>query len=122
MPLKSIGTTFAFIICKIYGGGKMLKLAVVAHETDNVATIVKDLKKGEKVLMEIQGKGEVRVELQEDIPFGHKFAVEDIKEDQEILKYGEVIGHATEDIPAGAYVHVHNVVSERGRGDLKEEK
>lgn len=100
----------------------MLKLAVVAHESDNVATTVKDLKKGEKVLMDIQGKGEDRVELQEDIPFGHKFAIEDIKENEEIIKYGEIIGHATEDILAGAYVHVHNVVSERGRGDLKEEK
>ncbi|MDR7871524.1 MAG: UxaA family hydrolase [Tissierellaceae bacterium] len=98
----------------------MLKLAVVAHETDNVATIVKDLKKGENVLMEIHGKGEVRVELQQDIPFGHKFAIEDIKEGQAILKYGEIIGHATEDIVAGAYVHVHNVVSERGRGDLEQ--
>lgn len=100
----------------------MLKLAVVAHEADNVATIVKDLKKGENVLMEVHGKGEVTVVLQQDIPFGHKFAIEDIKKDQEILKYGEIIGHATEDIAAGAYVHVHNVVSERGRGDLKEDK
>jgi altronate dehydratase small subunit len=100
----------------------MLKLAVVAHESDNVATSVKDLKKGENVLMEIHGKGDVRVELLEDIPFGHKFAIEDIKENQEIFKYGEIMGHATENIAAGAYVHVHNVVSERGRGDLKEEK
>ncbi len=99
----------------------MLKLAVVAHETDNVATTVKDLKKGEKVLMEIQGKGEIRVELKQDIPFGHKFAIEDIKNGVGILKYGEPIGHATEDIAAGAYVHVHNVVSDRGRGDIKEE-
>ena len=97
----------------------MLKLAVVTHERDNVATAVRDLKKGQAVLMDIQGKGQVEVSLKEDIPFGHKFAIQEIKENQELIKYGEVIGHATLDIAVGAYVHVHNVVSERGRGDLE---
>lgn len=99
----------------------MLKLAVVANENDNVATTVKDLKKGAEVLIDIFGK-EKKVILCEDIPFGHKFAIKDIKEHEEILKYGEEIGQATMDIKAGDYVHVHNVVSERGRGDLEVQK
>ncbi|MBU5484764.1 UxaA family hydrolase [Clostridium sp. MSJ-11] len=99
----------------------MLKLAVVAHEKDNVATTVKDLKKGESVIVDIFGK-EDRITLNEDIPFGHKFAIRDIKKDDEITKYGEEIGQATKDIRCGDYVHVHNVVSERGRGDLEVQK
>lgn len=35
------------IDCK--GGDRMLKLAVVTHERDNVATAVRDLKKGQAV-------------------------------------------------------------------------
>ena len=96
----------------------MLKLAVVAHEEDNVATTVKDLKKGENVLIDIYGL-EKRIVLNRDIPFGHKFAIKDIKKEEEIIKYGEEIGQATMDIKCGDYVHVHNVVSERGRGDLE---
>ena len=40
---------------------------------------------------------------------GHKYALRDIKKGENIIKYGNPIGHATEDIPAGAHVHTHNV-------------
>ncbi|WP_125154358.1 UxaA family hydrolase [Clostridium rectalis] len=96
----------------------MLKLAVVANENDNVATTVKYLKKQQEILIDIFGD-EQRVRLNEHIPFGHKFAIKDIKKGEEIIKYGEEIGQATSDICKGDYVHVHNVISERGRGDLE---
>jgi hypothetical protein len=35
-----------------------------------------------------------------------------------VVKYGSAIGTATADIPRGAHVHTHNVMSSRGRGDL----
>ncbi len=35
-----------------------------------------------------------------------------------MLKYGQVIGRATADIAVGEHVHVHNIESTRGRGDL----
>lgn len=96
----------------------MLELVVIAHEDDNVATTVKKLKKDEIVEFDILGK-ERSVNLNKDIPFGHKFAIENIKKGEEVFKYGEAIGLATEDINVGDYVHVHNLVSERGRGDLE---
>ncbi|QGU96808.1 D-galactarate dehydratase [Clostridium bovifaecis] len=99
----------------------MLKLAVVANANDNVATAVKDLKKDEKVLVDLFGS-EIEVVLNEDIPFGHKFAIKSITKGEQIIKYKESIGQATEDIKVGDYVHVHNVVSERGRGDLEVSK
>ena len=40
---------------------------------------------------------------------GHKYALRDIKAGEDIIKYGNPIGHATEDIKKGEHVHSHNV-------------
>ena len=40
---------------------------------------------------------------------GHKYALRDIMKGEDIIKYGNPIGHATEDIKAGEHVHTHNV-------------
>lgn len=39
---------------------------------------------------------------------GHKYALRDIKEGENIIKYGNPIGHATCDIKKGEHVHTHN--------------
>ncbi len=46
---------------------------------------------------------EVRVED------GHKYAVRDIAAGENIIKYGQPIGHATADIKKGEHVHTHNL-------------
>jgi altronate hydrolase len=45
----------------------------------------------------------------EAIPAGHKLALRDIAEGEEVLKYGWPIGRATQAIAAGAHVHTHNL-------------
>ena len=40
---------------------------------------------------------------------GHKYALRDIKCGENVIKYGQPIGHATEDIKVGDHVHTHNV-------------
>lgn len=40
---------------------------------------------------------------------GHKYATRDIGCGENIIKYGQPIGHATADIKAGEHVHTHNV-------------
>jgi altronate dehydratase small subunit len=82
---------------------------------DNVVTALDDLDAGHRLSFE-----EGSIELGEDVPFGHKFALQPIAAGEEITKYGYVIGRATEDVEPGAWVHVHNVESTRGRGDLRE--
>ncbi|MDD2648295.1 MAG: altronate dehydratase family protein [Eubacteriales bacterium] len=67
---------------------------------DNVAVALFPLKSGET---------ELGVRLSADIPAGHKFALTDIKRGGNVIKYGCPIGRATEDIPAGAWAHTHNV-------------
>ena len=52
------------------------------------------------------------------MPFGHKFSLSKIEANSPVTKYGEVIGIATVTIKPGDYVHIHNIASMRGRGDL----
>ena len=47
----------------------------------------------------------------ESIPAGHKYALCDIAQGEYIVKYGEIIGRATQDIKQGEWVHTHNVKS-----------
>ncbi|RLG00581.1 MAG: D-galactarate dehydratase [Candidatus Wolframiiraptor sp.] len=94
--------------------------AIVVDKKDNVAVALSDIKRGDKVTIRIGEKIEELV-ARSDIPFGHKLAIREIPRGEEIIKYGEVIGRATRDIEIGEHVHVHNVESLRGRGDLKKE-
>ena len=45
----------------------------------------------------------------EEIPAAHKVALENIFQGDAILRYGQIIGFATQDIKAGEHVHVHNL-------------
>jgi SAF domain len=83
-------------------------LALVLGVSDNVAVAVTAVVEGTEVLL-----GDRSVTTVQDIRFGHKLAVEPIAEGAAIRKYDEVIGIASAAIPAGAHVHVHNVVSAR---------
>ena len=42
---------------------------------------------------------------------GHKYALRDIAKGENVIKYGNPIGHATADIKAGEHVHTHNVAT-----------
>jgi len=90
-----------------------VKPALVISDRDNVATALETLEAGRTITL-----GALAVTLRERIPHGHKLAMVPIPAGQPVLKYGSPIGLATADIPAGAHVHVHNLASSRGRGDL----
>ena len=92
----------------------------VVESVDNVATALRDVTAGETVTVAV-GDKERTIEISEDVGFGHKIAIADIADGETITKYGKSIGNATEDISAGSFVHVHNVESNYGRGDLAED-
>ena len=98
-----------------------LKLALKVDDKDNVATIFAN---GVADGMEVEirdKKGKMTpVHVIGDVPYGHKFAVRPIHKGEPVIKYGESIGAASADIRMGEYVHVHNMVAMRGRGDLRE--
>lgn len=94
------------------------QLVYVLNAIDNVGTALVDLQSGLEVETGAGDGPRVRVTLQVPIAFGHKVALAHIARGAEVRKYGEVIGLATDDIAPGQHVHVHNVESQRGRGDL----
>lgn len=93
------------------------RLVHVLHAADNVATALVELSPG--MAVEVRQDGEpISVQVRTAIPFGHKLALVAIPRGHSVVKYGEVIGLATQEILPGEHVHVHNVESQRGRGDL----
>ncbi|MBW2637970.1 MAG: UxaA family hydrolase [Deltaproteobacteria bacterium] len=84
---------------------------------DNVGIIKEAMKKGREILI-ADGESENMIKVREDIPFGFKIAIQDIKRNDIVYKYGEPIGIASMDIKKGTMVHVHNMEGLRARGDL----
>ncbi len=76
--------------------------AIRINENDNVAVALSPLGAGSAVLGTV---------LTESVPMGHKIALTDIKAGDDVIKYGLAIGHATENIPRGAWVHTHNMAT-----------
>jgi altronate dehydratase small subunit len=98
------------------------KEVFVINPSDNVATLVsEDGTKGRRVEADVNGKSQ-SFELKDAIPFGHKFAIAPIAKGTQVIKYGYSIGTATENIQPGQHVHIHNIESNRGRGDLVQQK
>ena len=96
-------------------------LALKVADADNVATVFADgTTAGTVVCVRDRAGNESLVTALEDIPYGHKIAIADIAAGQTIVKYGESIGVASREIAVGDYVHVHNLDSMRGRGDLEQ--
>jgi altronate dehydratase len=92
----------------------MVKKAIQIDEKDNVATTTSEVKAGEQLeVISPDGKVILKPEVAETIPFGHKLAIKPIKKGENIVKYGEVIGVATQPVKAGAWVNTHNVGSAR---------
>ncbi len=73
---------------------------------DNVLMLATSVPAGETLA--IDG---VAITLADALTLGHKIAARDIAAGETIVKYDFPIGVATEDIPAGAHVHLHNVRS-----------
>ncbi len=95
-----------------------MKKVFVVEKEDNVGTTVGEpIKTGDTVGTEGRVTDKTVV-ANADIPYGHKIALVDIPKGAEVLKYGLSIGTALENIKAGDHIHVHNVESNRGRGDL----
>ena len=72
------------------------------HPTDNVAVALRAIPAGTV----FEG-----VTANMDIPQGHKMALTNLVPNDQIMKYGFSIGHATADIRMGDWVHTHNMVT-----------
>ena len=70
------------------------------HPNDNVAVALRPIEAGTV----FEG-----VTANMDIPQGHKMALKPLQENDQVVKYGFSIGHATAAISAGDWVHTHNM-------------
>jgi altronate dehydratase small subunit len=94
-------------------------IALIMEENDNVATIFSEAKQEDNIkILKKDGSKIDSIKCSNNIPFGHKIAVKNISQQDLIQKYGETIGKATKNIKIGEHVHVHNLESTRGRGDI----
>ncbi len=89
---------------------------IVIDSKDNVATALEPLEPGTSLTAEIAGRIE-RIGIVSAVPAGHKVALRQIDAGEDVIKYGEPIGHAAKRIAPGEHVHTHNVAS-RGKKSL----
>ena len=82
--------------------------ALLLSEEDNVVTLLSLAERGDEVRI-LSGGGTLAAA--DSIPLYHKMALRFISRGETVLKYGVAIGRARQDIPAGAWVHLHNLES-----------
>ena len=93
--------------------------AIQINQKDNVATVIQDVSINQKVeIIDKNGYSLINLNARDHINLGHKIALRDIPRGKLVFKYGFVIGKTLVNINKGNHVHVHNIESQKGRGDL----
>ena len=88
--------------------------ALMHDPGDDVAVTIRDVLRGEVILIKaLNGQDIASITACENVPLGHKISIRDVQIRDKIVKYGHAIGVATQFIPAGAHVHIHNIRSLR---------
>ena len=78
------------------------------NANDNVAVVLADVLTAGDVV-EVDGQ---RVVVQQEVARGHKVALVDMCAGQQVVKYGYPIGHLTQAVNAGEWIHTHNLKSD----------
>jgi altronate hydrolase len=86
----------------------LFEKAIIIHPEDNVAIAKTAIGLG--TLLRING---AKLATTQTVQPGHKIALKPIAKGEPVVRYGQVIGIATEDIPPGNTVHVHNMTIDR---------
>ena len=74
------------------------------NAADNVAVAIEPLKAGEQITVD-----GIAIDINEDIPAGHKVALKDFAEGENIIKYGYPIGHAIKAVKQGDWINENHV-------------
>jgi altronate hydrolase len=85
-----------------------LERVILLHPDDDVVIAKEELAAGA-----VLRSGDTWLELRQNIHAGHKVSRRFVPSGDAIRRYGQIIGYATSDIPAGEHVHSHNL--EAGR-------
>lgn len=84
--------------------------ALLMDERDNVVTCVAAVSKGNQIVYQKGGQVCTLI-AEDDIPYCHKAALEDLPQGAEVRKYGEMIGQTLTSIAKGHWVSHENIFS-----------
>ena len=88
---------------------------LVHDKTDSVGVVVveKDTA-GQKLSGWVMATDDtIEIEAIDDIPLGHKIALTDLDEGEQVIKYGFPMGRTVASIQKGAHLHTHNTKTEK---------
>lgn len=91
---------------------------LVHNQGDDVAVAVRDTDPGATTGAYLASGERFGITVREAIPLGHKIALRDLAEDENVTEYGVPIGLARCPVPAGTLVHTHNLRSARWRSSI----
>ena len=77
------------------------------HPSDNVLIIRCSIKPGEKEMIDSK-----EIYFDKPLGLGHKIALKNIIQGEQIIKYGVPIGSAFQNIKTGEHIHLHNMKSD----------
>ncbi len=83
------------------------------NKNDNIIVALQVIPKGTAITIE-EGNDTITVVSSQEIPAGHKMAINDIAQGSAVIKYGYQIGNASEAIKAGEWIHTHNIKTALG--------
>ena len=87
---------------------------LVHDKADTVGVATVDITGGETVEGRTMDTHEtVQIKALQDIPLGHKIALQNLKTGDTVMKYNQDIGKVVADIKAGEHVHIHNLKTKR---------
>lgn len=91
----------------------------LAHRLgDHVAVAVQDIPAGTARGCVLDADTDLTVEVREAVPLGHKIALADLAEGDDVIEYGVRVAIASAPISVGDYVHTHNVRSARWQSSV----
>ena len=88
---------------------------LVHDKADTVGVVVVEgVAAGQDLLgVHLADDSDFRVVARHDIPIGHKVALADLAEGEDVIKYGEVVGRMVAPAVRGDHVHTHNMKTKR---------
>lgn len=95
------------------------ELSFLVHEEgDDVAVAVRDAEPGTVRGAYLKSAQSFEVKVGAPIPLGHKVALRELSENEQVIEYGVPIGMARQAIAQGDLVHTHNMRSARWQNSL----
>jgi (2R)-sulfolactate sulfo-lyase subunit alpha len=88
---------------------------LVHDHRDNVGVVVVEgLTAGTDMLCVVtEDNSSFQLTAKADVPIGHKVALQDLRDGDTVIKYGEDIGRIVADVDKGGHVHIHNMKTKR---------